>query len=328
MTNFFRTKVASFGLKGRNRLVIFVLFVAWLATAGYYTSQLEPVQLSEQDLSKDHPLQRAVNILRENFPTAEQDTAALIHVTWGIANVDRSGVNQLFDPDDLGEAAFDDGFVFNEQCQDMMLTKCDSIKTDERFEQYIKKNDKGQGAVHCFVEEFGAFNALRSLDDCKAVLDGEWKYLDWQVPLDQVNNSTAMAEVLNSNSCYGKRETIQSHYKGSIGFNGTALVYAGLSIEDAVLDPWATYPEDLVREHYDAYIALAQELDADMENVCGTKVMVTDSDQKFIMMNNQKLYRENAIKGALLGVAIAFVLLVSTRRLLVSFFATLSILGF
>ncbi len=28
-----------------------------------------------------------------------------------------------------------------------------------------------------------------------------------------------------------------------------------------------------------------------MEEVCGAKVMVSDSDQKFIMMNNQRLYR-------------------------------------
>ena len=65
VTKFFRTRVAGFILNGRNRLVLFLLFIVWLGTAGYFASQLEPVQRSEQDLAKDHPLQRAVNILRK-----------------------------------------------------------------------------------------------------------------------------------------------------------------------------------------------------------------------------------------------------------------------
>jgi len=325
VTKFFRTKVAGFVLTGRNRLVLFIIFAAWLVTAGYFTSQLEPVQRSEQDLSKDHPLQRAVNILRERFPRADQDTPAVIQFVFGIGNVDRSGVNQLFDTDDLGDATFVDGFTFDEQCQELMLAKCDAIKVDERLEPYIKRGDTGQGAVHCFIEEFAAFFALGSLDDCVAVKAGEWRSTAWEQPLENANNASTMAEFLNSNSCYA-RDTIHSHYKNDIGYNGTSWRFAGLTVEDAVLDPWATYPEDLVREHYNAYMAVGREMDEGMEEVCSAMAVVSDSDQKFIMMNNQRLYRETAISGAFLGVGIAFfVLLLSTRRIMVSFLATLSI---
>ena len=325
VTNVFRTKVAGFVLNGRNRLVLFILFAAWLVIAGYFTSQLEPVQRSEQDLAKDHPLQRAVNILRERFPRADQDTPAVISFSWGIGNIDRTGVNQLFDTDDLGDATFVDGFTFDEQCQGLLLDMCDAIKIDERLEPYIKRDDTGQGAVHCFIEEFAAYFALGSLDDCAAVKAGEWRSTVWEQPLRSANNASIMADFLNSNSCFA-RDTIHSHYKNSIGYNGTSWRFAGLTVEDAVLDPWAAFPEDLVRDHYDAYMAAAREMDEDMEEVCGAKVMVSDSDQKFIMMNNQRLYRETAISGAFLGVGIAFfVLLLSTRRVIVSILATLSI---
>ena len=325
VTKVFRTKVAGFVLNGRNRLVLFILFAAWLVTAGYFTSQLEPVQRSEQDLSKDHPLQRAVNILRERFPRADEDTPAVISFSWGIGNIDRTGVNQLFDTDDLGDATFVDGFTFDEQCQGLLLDMCDAIKIDERLEPYIKRDDTGQGAVHCFIEEFAAYFALGSLDDCAAVKAGEWRNNVWEQPLGRANNASIIADFLNSNSCFA-RDTIHSHYKNSIGYNGTSWRFAGLTVEDAVLDPWATYPEDLVRDHYDVYMAAAREMDKNMEEVCGAKVMVSDSDQKFIMMNNQRLYRETAISGAFLGVGIAFfVLLLSTRRVVVSILATLSI---
>ena len=326
VTKFFRTKVAGFILNGRNRIILFLLFVAWLGTAGYFASQLEPVQRSEQDLAKDHPLQRAVNILRERFPRADQDTPATITMLWGIGNVDRSGVNQLFDTNDLGDATFVDGFTFDEQCQSMMLSKCDEIKIDESLEPYVKRDDTGQGAVHCFIEEFAAVFALGGLQDCTAVKAREWRSAAWEQPLVRVNDATVMAEFLNSDSCYARGDTIHSHYEDDIGFNGTAWRFAGLTIEDAVLDPWATFPEQLVRDHYNAYMAAARDMDEDMQEACGARTVVSDSDQKFIMMNNQRLYRETAISGAFLGVVIAFfVLLFSTRRIIVSFLATLSI---
>jgi len=54
---------------------------------------------------------------------------------------------------------------------------------------------------------------------------------------------------------------------------------------------------------------------------------MTDIEQKFVFMNNQAVYRTSAIRGALIGVAIAFaVLLAATWSPLVSLFATLSIL--
>ena len=50
-------------------------------------------------------------------------------------------------------------------------------------------------------------------------------------------------------------------------------------------------------------------------------------ESKFVFMNNQKVYRTSAIRGALIGVAIAFVvLLAATRDIILAGLATTSIL--
>merc|ERR1719267_445734 len=52
-----------------------------------------------------------------------------------------------------------------------------------------------------------------------------------------------------------------------------------------------------------------------------------DGSSKWVFMNNQKIYAEQAFSGALIGVAIAFfVIFVATRRPLVALYASTSIL--
>merc|ERR1712157_515631 len=61
---------------------------------------------------------------------------------------------------------------------------------------------------------------------------------------------------------------------------------------------------------------------------CNGDVIMTDLDNKFVFMNNQVLYVQSALQNSILGVAIAFVvLLISTRVLHIAFFASLSILA-
>jgi protein dispatched 1 len=95
------------------------------------------------------------------------------------------------------------------------------------------------------------------------------------------------------------------------------------------VDPFSTLPEDTVRAEYDAMIGIAKDLDQNVGAACGVgvgKVIMTDLDQKFIFMNNQSIYRSSALQSSLLGVGLAFaVLLVSTRVLHIAFFATFCI---
>jgi hypothetical protein len=302
--------------------MIAIPMIIWIVLSSVYTTKLEPTRTAEQALDQDHPLQRGADILNQKFPTVQEDPGSKIHFVWGLEDVDRIGVNQLFDPDFVGDPVFVEDFEFNQQCQSKMLEACEILKTDEQFEGFIKRKD-GFKSVDCFVEELGAYNALSSGGSCDDLNKGQWKSQAWQV--DPSDLSTSMDSFVRTNSCYGG-STMQSKYSDSMGWNGTTLRYAGISIESDVLDAWSTLPEEVVRVQYETFIEFKQVLDATMEDDCQSRVIMTDLDQKFIFMNNQRIYRTSAISGSMLGVAIAFtVLLISTKRFHIAFFATISI---
>lgn len=318
---FFRNKVARVVLDPWSRAILTFVFMSWLAVAIMYTIQLEPTQETEQFLNEDHPLQKSFSILGNAFVTAEEDDGLMIYFTWGIGDVDRSGVNQLMDPDHLGSPTYLEGFNFDEKCQTDMMRACDELKTESKYSGYVKQ-DGGLGSVKCFVEEFGAFSVLGNLDDCEAVKNGSWKNETWQVSLDDIPE--LMENFTHLRSCYSG-DIISSHYREEMGWDGTSIRYASLALESSQLDPFGTKPESFVREQYDAMISISTDFDSYMNDSCGPNYM-TDTNIKFVFMNNQSIYKKSALVSSMVGVAIAFtVLLISTKVLHIAFFATLSI---
>ncbi len=317
LSYFFKHKFASFILNPKCRLFVFIPLFAWLVTVSWYATKLEPTKTTEQALSKDHPLQKGATILSEKFPKVQQDRGTWVHFVWGLNEVDRNGVNQLYNPEFTGKPSFIQDFAFSEQCQTKMLKICDMLKTDEAYESVVKKNGKGLRNVHCFVEELGAFNALGDLSDCDKVKGGGWKNQTWQV-----QDLSTIKTFTEQKSCYGDSK-VQQLYNNGLGWDGTSLRFAGISVESSILDPFSTLPEETVRKHYDDIIEIGEEFNAELENDCQGKVLITDLDQKFIFMNNQRIYRTSAVSGSMVGVLIAFVvLLISTQKFHIAFFAT------
>eukprot|EP00586_Coscinodiscus_wailesii_P002494 CAMPEP_0172484404 /NCGR_PEP_ID=MMETSP1066-20121228/11874_1 /TAXON_ID=671091 /ORGANISM="Coscinodiscus wailesii, Strain CCMP2513" /LENGTH=1021 /DNA_ID=CAMNT_0013248915 /DNA_START=151 /DNA_END=3212 /DNA_ORIENTATION=- len=335
VSTFFRTTFASTIMRPRIRYLICLLSTTWVIIASYYASQLRATQSTEQFLDENHPLQKAATILSSQFPVANQDAGAKIYFIWGLGDVDRRGVSQLYDPEKTGVPTFNE-FQFNEKCQRLVLDACHTLKRDEAYEANIKRRASGLRSVDCFIEEFAAYNALGGnlVDKCDAVKAGTWKNdgSNWQVPSEEVNN--VMSQFVKETSCLaGDGEDIISSYDGGVGWNGTSLLYAAISFESSVIDPWSTLAEDVVRKEYDTFVALARNFSDQLSQVCnepeecGGDVIMTDTSQKFIFMNNQKIYRTSAVSGSMIGVAIAFVVLVaSTGKVHIAFFATLSIL--
>lgn len=324
MSLFFKEKVSKFVLNPVNRMFIAFPFLIWITLATIYTVKLAPTTTAEQALDKDHPLQKGATILSEKFSKVQRDRGSNINFVWGLESVDRTNVNQLFDPDFTGAPVYDENFSFNPVCQQKMLQACDAIKTDERFERYIKRRD-GLRSIKCFVEELGAYNSISSSTSCTQAKSGSWKNTDWHIETDNLNS--VMENFVHEQSCVSDGKILET-YDATLGWDGNDLKFAGISIESSILDPFSTLPEDKVRDHYDMFITIKDELDASMSNDCQSNVIFSDSDQKFIFMNNQKIYRTSAIGGSLLGVVIAFVvLLASTRNVIISLFATISILS-
>jgi len=323
VSEFFKERVAGFVNVQLHRIVLCVLFLIWVAIALWQTSLLEPTKETEQFLDSNHPLQKSFDILGNEFPTSDEDKGLDIYFAWGLGEVNRKGVNLLFDDENYGKPTFLDDFTFDQDCQTAMLEVCEQLQTDERYTPYIKR-DGGLGSVKCFVEELGAYNVLGSLDDCTAVKSGEWKEEDWQIAPNEIPSK--IPSFLAANETCSASEKIWEFYSNEIGYNGEEMKYAAVSFESEVLDPWTQKPESFVREQYDFVISMAKEFNDIVSDRCAGDVIVTDLNEKFVFMNNQSIYIRTVLTSSLLGVAIAFVvLLLATRVLHIAAFATLSI---
>lgn len=298
--------------------------------AAVYATKLQPTTSTEQFLDDDHPLQRAATILDQAFPQTQRDETSKIHFIWGLERTNRQGVNQLLDPEFVGNAAFVDNFVFNKRCQTAMLNACDALKVDDGLDEFIKRKD-GVRSVDCFVEELGAFNILDESATCEEKLSDSWKNDDWQVAPSEVN--TQVGKLVLRESCKkGSDRTLENkvldYYSDSLGWDGKSLRYVGISVDSSILNARRVQSEDVTRIHYNKFIEIATSFDETMEEVCQSKTLMTDLDQKFIFMNNQRIYRTSGVSGAMIGVAIAFsVLFIATRKLHISVFASACILG-
>jgi hypothetical protein len=325
VSEFFRTKVASFVQKPMARLVLAVIFLSWVGVSIWQASKIEPTKENEQFLAEDHPLQRSITILDKEFPTANDDLGMKVYFAWGLGLVDRTGVNRLLDPEFFGKPTFESNFDFNEQCQVELLGFCDRLKTDPAYKGLIKRKN-GVGQVYCFMEELAAFNVYGNLNECAEVKKGSWRDADWTVNVADLPEM--MPKFLKQRTCYDDKgmETIAGRYQKELGWDGQSLKYAAISAESDQLDPFGRDSEFLTRKEYDQFVRMAEEADEVVSVHCSGSVVMTDLDEKFVFMNNQSIYVQTAVQSAILGVCIAFVvLLLSTRVLHIAFFASLSI---
>merc|ERR1712176_987256 len=73
-------------------------------------------------------------------------------------------------------------------------------------------------------------------------------------------------------------------------------------------------------------IKIGNEANQILSQKCGGNVITTDLNEKFVFMNNQSIYIKTAVQSSILGVVIAFVvLLISTQVFHLAFFASVSI---
>ena len=135
------------------------------------------------------------------------------------------------------------------------------------------------------------------------------------------------AEFLEAPSVLDAKLSVAERYPDHIGWDGARLRFAAISVASKSLRIWDEPPEDFTRRQYELYDALRVNIDDIAYEACGARVMMTDMDGKFVFMNNQRIYRTSAVRGALIGLGIAFcVLLLCTWSLTISLLSSLSIL--
>ena len=196
---------------------------------------------------------------------------------------------------------------------------CEGLKynTTQEYLDLIQRTKQGDGSVKCFIYDLeahqrknpGAYDAstdanivklMPAFVEEKAIPDGDGE---------------------DSNEAIGVK------YKNMVGWDGEAIKFVGVAIESRNLTFYNRPPEWETQKNYEAYDKLRSNVDAIAKDACGSPVQMTDLDGKFVFMNNQRIYRTSAIRGALIGILIAFVvLLLCTWSLVISLFSTLSIL--
>jgi len=326
VSNFFRTKFASFILSQKIRIGIFLLFIAWFAVGVWQASKLEPVRETEQFLDENNPLQKSFSIINSEFPTAEEDPSTKTFFVWGLGEVDRTGVNLLLNPGNTGKPTYVETFDFNEQCQTQLAKACTKLKSDTSYAPYIKR-ENGAGSILCFIEELAAYSVKGDLtDNCDYAQKQLWMNETWQIPPEDL--ADFMEEFLEQQSCVDQTRTVASEYADEIGWDGESMRYAAISVESEGLDLFTAPPQEFTRSKYDGFVSIQKDLNDLVSEYCTGSTIMTDLEQKFIFMNNQKLYVRTAVQSAIVGVAIAFVvLLLATRVFHIALFASFSIVS-
>jgi len=282
-----------------------------------------------QFLNENHPFQKAISTLNNNFGSNSQDSGVDIFYVWGLKDVDRTGVSILFNTSNIGKVRYEDKFKFNAACQDKIMKICDDLKIKNTTETYLKmiqRNKLAQGSIKCFMYDLAPFQAANPTADRSN-------------PETWMNSFLAVRRPEVDDEETTKKIPIDQKYNtpgGSrIGWDGQRLKFVAISVEAKAITQWDRPSEEYMMKQYKVYDALRENLDHIAEDACGSKVLMTDrfdgmarGASKFVFMNNQRVYRSSAIQGALIGVAIAFVVLLAcTWSILLTVFATLSILA-
>ena len=395
---FFRETFAPLILDPKARIAIAVVLVGWLIPAVIFVFLLTPTTEPEQFLNPNHPFQKAINVLNNNFGTNSQDPGIDLIYTWGLKDVNRDGVNLLTNASFMGKAQYEENFKFNTKCQDAIRKVCEDLKIKNTTDDYlgmIQRNKKAEGSIKCFVHAdvpkyfddpdveatdnnaasglkwtnvggteptgtempvndkkpahqklakalegkteftvaewlaFGAIdlrmghfikagdNYFKPADAADRDKPETWLpgFMQMRVPDKDDEDTTSMVSI---SQFYGNEY---------MGWDGKEVKFVSISVEAKEITRFDRPGEEWMRERYKKYDDLRHNLNHIAQEACGSEVFMTEMNEKFIFMNNQMIYRTSAIRGALIGVAIAFaVLLLCTWSPLLAVCATLSIL--
>jgi len=318
---FFREKFAPLILNPTVRIVIALMIMAWLIPAIIFVFKFKPTTEPEQFLNPNHPFQKAINVMNNNFGANSQDPGVDIYYIWGLKDVDRSGVNVLVDTSNLGKAQYADTFKFDTACQDKIYKICMDLKFDNTTEKelgMIQRNKKAEGSVKCFLLDLKDSYLARNPGTIRDQ-PASWMPAFMAENVPQVDDEDTRKMI--------PREEFYNDDGMRIGWNGKDLKFVAISIEAKSITRWDRPSEDDMRKQYKMYDDLRHNMNHIAQEACGAEVFMTDRQSKFVFMNNQSVYRTSSIRGALIGVAIAFVVLLAcTQDPMLAGCATLSIL--
>merc|ERR1712224_341259 len=138
-------------------------------------------------------------------------------------------------------------------------------------------------------------------DNCDYAQKQLYKNETWQIPPEDL--ADVMEEFLEQQSCVDQTRTVASEYDGEIGWDGTSMRYAAISVESEGLDPFSAPPQEFTRSKYDGFLSIQEDLESIVAEHCGGDSIMTDLEQKFIFMFG---YQLGSIESILIAVIAGF----------------------
>lgn len=325
------TEFADFVIAKRIQLLTF--FTVLLIPVIIIAFSAKASTASEEFLPADHPFQRVFTTLDQEFGTTKEDGPNQVTIAWGYdaakGLVDRSGVNLLSTADVYGKPFFDETFKFDSATQTDVMRVCDDAH-DQAFIPVDPETAPLRG-VECFMYDFKDMLARKG--ETFPAAQGEVALFDWL-------NSTIPLTMKGAGK---KRDGSFKKFKDKwsedvIGFidgdtaqyangdpvtewTGRKLKFVSIKVMTTLRGRGTQTQTQLVAE-YDKFQGWVDAVNDAAPDSAGEVFQSCDggfNGPKWVWMNTQSIFVSGAIKGACLGAALAFiVILIATSNIIVA----------
>lgn len=291
----------------------FFLIMLGVAVQGViFASQLTPPRSEEVWFPGNHMLLSLQEFMADSFYTPAFENYAVITIFFGIAGLDRSGIDVYNPGAYIGKPIFDNGFdLTTSEAQAGLLSICSKVKDikcemegcdNEGYDSFVMQTTERTSA--CFLEDFQQW------------LGG---------PLPVGSNFTTQLEefrrTANKGDYYGDVIGNAVNYQKDIGFVGGELKYVAIHFRSVMKKRLPFSIGTAIRDHIRKWID--SERGALPGSLQSVKFHGNGEFQRYDM-------GEELINGLFSGIAIAMpisfvVLLCSTQNIVVAIYAVLSV---
>merc|ERR1719204_2701365 len=133
------------------RFISIAICLVSLIPSIWATTQLQAATKGKQDLPEDHPVQAILNILTDEFVATVNDDLVTVHLVWGIKDMDREGIVEIYSPDNPGQVVWDETFSFDAPTQEHIKWACE----EARKLDYVARDpeDMSKNMVECLTDD-------------------------------------------------------------------------------------------------------------------------------------------------------------------------------
>jgi len=302
----------------KRRAVILGFFAIVLVGAATAGAQIRPATSTDQFLPEDHPFQRIATIWNDKFPSSAQNANAKVYLTWGLEDVDRSGVSLLRDSNNKGTVVYDNKFSFDEAAQLHIFSVCEEIsKYGPAVSGFLSPDLEAEvlaGKVEC------------PLFDFKSWLESQGK--SFPVPAAEV--ASAMVEFLKApvKGAFDASQTYDQKWQNAIGYSDSLGLVRFVTVGvESTLPERGREAHDTLEDQYNLFEGWLERLNRKAPESANGAFHVA-ANSMWVWMHTQTVFVSSALTGMITGTILAFtVVLFATQQILVAFASVLTIVG-